>query len=155
MFLSMQVCDHDYEAPQWLHQLAICHSLELEHCRHWTTHGPCWYMILSDLINIMIQPWSLLITESQTGALAKAIKSHPDLHFGVYFSQYEWYHPLYLQDKSNGYKTQYYVKVTLSISWSFACILLGIPAGLAGSIMKTTTSGISASVPGKDQVGGQ
>ena len=47
-----------------------------------------------------------------TGAVAKAIKSRSDLHFGVYFSQYEWYHPLYLQDKNNSYKTQYYVKVT-------------------------------------------
>ena len=43
--------------------------------------------------------------------MAKAIKSRPDLHFGVYFSQYEWYHPLYLQDKNNSFKTQYYVKV--------------------------------------------
>ena len=46
-----------------------------------------------------------------TGAVAKAIKSHPDLHFGVYFCQQEWYHPLYLQDKSNKFTTQYFVKV--------------------------------------------
>ena len=43
--------------------------------------------------------------------VAKAIKSRPDLHFGIYFSLFEWYHPLYLQDKNNSHKTQYYVKV--------------------------------------------
>ena len=53
------------------------------------------------------------IDHTHKGAVAEAIRSRPDLHFGVYFSQFEWYHPLYLQDKSNGYKTQYYVKVTL------------------------------------------
>ena len=54
-----------------------------------------------------------LISESQTGALAKAIKSRPDIHFGVYFSQFEWYHPLFLEDKNNSFKTQYYVKVAI------------------------------------------
>ena len=50
-----------------------------------------------------------------TGALAKAIKSRPDLHFGVYFSQFEWYHPLFLQDKNNSFKTQYYVQVLVAL----------------------------------------
>ena len=48
------------------------------------------------------------------GMLAKAIKDRPDLHFGVYFSHFEWYHPLYLQDKNNSYKTQNYVKASIS-----------------------------------------
>lgn len=43
--------------------------------------------------------------------MAKAIKGRPGLHFGVYFSQFEWYHPLYLQDKNNSFKTKDYVKV--------------------------------------------
>jgi len=47
--------------------------------------------------------------------VAKSIKGRPGLHFGIYFSQFEWYHPLYLQDKNNSFKTQDYVKVG---SWS-------------------------------------
>jgi len=31
--------------------------------------------------------------------------------FGLYFSQFEWFNPLYLQDKSGGFKTQSYVEV--------------------------------------------
>ena len=52
-------------------------------------------------------------TDHIIGAVAKAIKSRPDLHFGVYFCHFDWYHPLYLQDKANGYKTQSYVKVAI------------------------------------------
>ena len=44
-------------------------------------------------------------------ALAKSVRSCPDLHFGLYFSQYEWFNPLYLQDKANNFTTQTYVKV--------------------------------------------
>jgi len=39
------------------------------------------------------------------GDLAKAVKSKPNLHFGLYHSMFEWYHPLYLEDKANGFKT--------------------------------------------------
>ena len=44
-------------------------------------------------------------------ALAKSVKSYADLHFGLYFSHFEWFNPLYLQDKANNYTTQTYVKV--------------------------------------------
>ncbi|GIX73539.1 alpha-L-fucosidase [Caerostris darwini] len=43
------------------------------------------------------------------GDLAKAIRNKTELHFGVYHSMFEWFHPLYLLDKKNGYKTQYFV----------------------------------------------
>ncbi len=47
-----------------------------------------------------------------TGALANATRSKaPDIHFGLYFSQFEWFNPIYLQDKEGGFKTQDYVKV--------------------------------------------
>ena len=45
------------------------------------------------------------------GDLASAIRNNTDIHFGLYFSQFEWFNPLYLQDKANGFKTQTYVKV--------------------------------------------
>ncbi|XP_029506548.1 tissue alpha-L-fucosidase-like isoform X2 [Oncorhynchus nerka] len=31
------------------------------------------------------------------------------LHFGLYHSLYDWFHPLYLKDKASGYKTQEFV----------------------------------------------
>lgn len=31
------------------------------------------------------------------------------MHFGLYNSLYEWFHPLYLMDKQNGFKTQEFV----------------------------------------------
>ena len=31
------------------------------------------------------------------------------LHYGLYNSLYEWFHPLYLTDKKNGFKTQEFV----------------------------------------------
>jgi alpha-L-fucosidase len=40
------------------------------------------------------------------GDLAKAIRSKTNLHFGLYHSMFEWFHPLYLQDKVNGWNTR-------------------------------------------------
>ena len=45
------------------------------------------------------------------GDLAKAIRSKTDIHFGLYHSLFEWFHPLYLKDKANKYQTNYFVKV--------------------------------------------
>ncbi|XP_070568541.1 alpha-L-fucosidase-like [Ptychodera flava] len=44
------------------------------------------------------------------GALAASIQNKPDLHFGLYYSLLEWYHPLYLEDKSSKFTTQKFVK---------------------------------------------
>ena len=44
------------------------------------------------------------------GDLAAVIKNTTKVHFGVYFSQFEWFNPLHLQDKNNGFKTQTYVE---------------------------------------------
>lgn len=37
------------------------------------------------------------------------IASFRSLHYGLYNSLYEWFHPLYLMDKKNGFKTQEFV----------------------------------------------
>ncbi|XP_078609564.1 alpha-L-fucosidase isoform X1 [Branchiostoma floridae x Branchiostoma japonicum] len=44
------------------------------------------------------------------GELAMAIRNNSDLHFGLYYSLFEWFHPLYLQDKKNKWTTQDYTK---------------------------------------------
>ncbi|XP_050413353.2 alpha-L-fucosidase [Patella vulgata] len=43
------------------------------------------------------------------GELANAIKTKTSLHFGLYHSLFEWFHPLYLQDKANNFTTQNFV----------------------------------------------
>lgn len=44
------------------------------------------------------------------GELANAIKKRTSLHFGLYHSLFEWFHPLYLQDKKKKFTTQEFVK---------------------------------------------
>ncbi|XP_046572689.1 alpha-L-fucosidase-like isoform X1 [Haliotis rubra] len=39
------------------------------------------------------------------GEMARALKSKTDIHLGLYHSMYEWFNPLYLQDKANNYTT--------------------------------------------------
>ena len=46
------------------------------------------------------------------GDLAKSIRSRTKVTFGLYHSLYEWFHPLYLEDKANGFKTRNYVTVS-------------------------------------------
>ncbi|UJR23862.1 hypothetical protein I4U23_026835 [Adineta vaga] len=42
------------------------------------------------------------------GDLAGAIRARTNLTFGLYHSLYEWFNPLYLEDKKNQFKTQYF-----------------------------------------------
>ncbi|CAH1794582.1 unnamed protein product, partial [Owenia fusiformis] len=43
------------------------------------------------------------------GDLATAIRSRTNIHFGLYHSLFEWFHPLYLQDKANKFQTNKFV----------------------------------------------
>ncbi|XP_041348085.1 alpha-L-fucosidase-like [Gigantopelta aegis] len=43
------------------------------------------------------------------GELADAIRSRTKLHFGLYHSLFEWFHPLYLQDKARNFSTRNFV----------------------------------------------
>ena len=46
-----------------------------------------------------------------SGELAKAIRNKTNIHFGLYHSLFEWFNPLYLQDKANGFNTTLFVEV--------------------------------------------
>ena len=48
-----------------------------------------------------------------SGDLANAIRNRTDLIFGLYHSLFEWFHPLYLEDKQNAYQTQFFPIVSL------------------------------------------
>ncbi|XP_033222354.1 plasma alpha-L-fucosidase-like isoform X2 [Belonocnema kinseyi] len=43
------------------------------------------------------------------GDLAKALRSETNLRFGLYYSLYEWFHPLYLEDKKNNFTTNSFI----------------------------------------------
>ena len=47
-----------------------------------------------------------------TGDLASSIRKRTNITFGLYYSLYEWFHPLYLKDKENKFTTQEYVDVS-------------------------------------------
>ncbi len=41
------------------------------------------------------------------GELSAAFRSrHPDVHFGLYYSLFEWFNPIYLKDKGNKFATR-------------------------------------------------
>lgn len=88
-------------------QLAFQHLMELERCRRGATHGSSRYTH---------GPYHLHGNKqdclSVAGSLAESIAGYPDLHFGLYFSQFEWFNPTYLSDKTGGFKTQNYVAVS-------------------------------------------
>ncbi|XP_064607689.1 alpha-L-fucosidase-like [Liolophura sinensis] len=42
--------------------------------------------------------------------LAAAIRKKPDIHFGLYHSMFEWFNPVYLQDKANNFQTNEFVE---------------------------------------------
>ena len=46
------------------------------------------------------------------GDLASSIRKRTNIKFGLYYSLYEWFHPLYLKDKENKFTTQLYVNVS-------------------------------------------
>jgi hypothetical protein len=45
------------------------------------------------------------------GDLASAIRNRTNITFGVYHSLFEWFNPLFLQDKQNNLTTQLFVDV--------------------------------------------
>jgi len=45
------------------------------------------------------------------GELAKAVRRQSDLHFGLYHSLFEFFHPLYKEDKANNFTTRKFVQV--------------------------------------------
>lgn len=41
--------------------------------------------------------------------LSDAVRVQNDMHFGVYYSLYEWYNPMYVSDKKSNFQNQTYV----------------------------------------------
>ena len=81
--------------------------MELELHGYRTSPGPCWYVAFT--CHYILSHWCV-----SSGDLAKAIQN-TSVHFGVYFSQFEWFNPLFLQDQANDFKTQIYPKVSHTV----------------------------------------
>jgi hypothetical protein len=45
------------------------------------------------------------------GDLAAALRNRTNITFGVYHSMFEWFNPLYLEDKQNNFTTQLFPNV--------------------------------------------
>lgn len=87
---------------QWITQVLLFFSVRSQqHCL--TSHQPCLCNNYTTLLWILLYWW--------TGDLASAVRNRTTLKYGLYFSLFEWFNPLFLQDQANGFKTQDYVRV--------------------------------------------
>lgn len=98
--------------------------MELECNGQWTTEGSCWLVLHLLLLSSPTTIMFLLPTYSYCqGELANATHNGSSLRFGVYYSLFEWFHPLFLTDKANHYRTQRYVAVSNTL-WPPSIICL-------------------------------
>lgn len=44
------------------------------------------------------------------GELARSIRNQTDIRFGLYYSLFEWYNPMYLDDRRNNHETDDFVQ---------------------------------------------
>ncbi len=64
---------------------------------------------------IMLMTWVCKYVHVIPGELAAAIRNKPNIHFGLYHSLFEWFNPLFLEDKKNNFTTQYFAKVCTAV----------------------------------------
>ncbi|KAH3819041.1 plasma alpha-L-fucosidase-like [Dreissena polymorpha] len=51
------------------------------------------------------------------GELVASVRANTQMHFGLYHSQYEWFNPLFLQDKANNLSTDNFVQFKTLPEW--------------------------------------
>jgi alpha-L-fucosidase len=54
--------------------------------------------------------------------LSAAFKAYKHIEWGVYFSQFEWFNPLYLEDQRANFSTQQYSQVSVRGSVIAHCV---------------------------------
>ena len=76
--------------------------------------GTQWTSVQNEIFSVGMRPIDDAHSSSFVilGDLATAIRSRTDLVFGLYHSMFEWFNPLYLEDKQNGFKTQMFTDVS-------------------------------------------
>lgn len=58
--------------------------------------------------------------------MAEAIRAKTDIKFGLYYSLYEWFHPLFLKDAANNFMTQDYMEVVICLEVFFFLNIHGV-----------------------------
>jgi hypothetical protein len=111
----------------WIIYLAVSNStMKVSQCGHRNIHsiGMRWMLVRNEIYlvcflfsQISLYRYHLFVI---VGELASAIRNRTNITFGLYHSLFEWFHPLYLEDKQNGYKTQLFPFVNAKISESIS-----------------------------------
>jgi hypothetical protein len=73
-----------------------------------------WMLVQNEIYSvsfILFSIWKYLFWFEFSGDLANAIRNRTDIQFGLYHSMFEWFHPLYLEDKQNNFTTQLFPTV--------------------------------------------
>ncbi len=76
--------------------------------------GMPWMLVQNEIYSvsfILFSIWKYLFWFEFSGDLANAIRNRTDIQFGLYHSMFEWFHPLYLEDKQNNFTTQLFPTV--------------------------------------------
>ncbi len=91
--------------------------MKVSQCGHQKFHsiGMQWMLVLNEIYSVslvLLFTFIFLICfVSSSGDLASAIRNRTDIVFGLYHSMYEWFHPLYLEDKQNNFTTRLFPTV--------------------------------------------
>ena len=85
-------------------------------CGHQNIHsiGMLWMLVQNEIYWVHYKRLFMFIFLFYcvfVGDLANSIRNRTDLVFGLYHSMFEWFNPLYLEDKQNGFKTQLFPNV--------------------------------------------
>jgi hypothetical protein len=78
----------------------------------------CWSQTRFTRFERLFQLYFFLLNVTFLGDLAVAIRNRTNLVFGLYYSLFEWFNPVYLEDKSNNWTTQNYPKVNVHYAWN-------------------------------------
>jgi len=90
--------------------------MKVSQCGHRNIHliGMPWMLVRKEIYSVCLVSFSTFFYFCfvlYLGDLASAIRNRTNITFGVYHSMFEWFHPLYLEDKQNGFKTQLFANV--------------------------------------------
>ncbi len=85
--------------------MAIEIFIQLERHGRWSKTRYTRYVACCSLILISI------VYIEYSGDLANALRNRTTIEFGIFYSMYEWFNQVYLEDKKNGFNTTQFISV--------------------------------------------
>ena len=67
--------------------------------------------LLLSFVNVSVSYNCYFLVVIFSADFSQAIRKNTNLTLGLYHSLYEWFHPLYVKDVANNFRSQDYVKV--------------------------------------------